>query len=466
MSPRLLNLISYSAATLLVWAVVPDSSLDRAFFYLTARSFANPPFFITDTETQNGGYTLRTLRGSSPDLLGKLPPSITINDDLDNVFQTSPPSPVDFAVILKNLKRLGQESVAIGMPLSWTDPEVVSLAALDQQLNSFKAAITSAPLTRKPQPSPLPSAFRRASIPLSDLGGNISVLPIVNCVSIPDVILGTKSSLAGFTILESETATEFPSLIARWDDRVVFSFQLLAALDHFDAHLSDLEIRTGKHIAIKKAGLYIPIDQFGRLAIKPPILSASDISSIGAEELIDAPADFLAANPFEPALIRNTLSSTDPASSRYSDTIVPTVSLLSDPSGTTLAQTFERVPWYAEILYLGALLSLIYGLGNYPNLRGRAPLVGLGTLIIILHFLIVPLTGTSPPTLPALATILVAIPLTGRKKRSPRASKTKALEGNVISNPEPTPPPTEKTPAKKASAKKAVKRPRKKRRRR
>jgi len=418
MPPRILKLLATALAALLVWTIIPGTSIDRTIFSLTARSFANPPFFITGFGNHANPYTLRTLRSSAPDVLTNLPTDIAITDDPDTVFQSSPPSPVDFAIILKNLRRLGAESVAIGMPLAWTDPDLISLIALDQQLDALPTAITSAPLSRNPVPTPLPPAFRRASIPTTDIHGEINALPIVNRIPIPDVILGNKSSLAGFTTLESEEPTEFPQLIARWDDRVVFSFQILATMAHFEKSPSSLEIHLGEYISLGENGPYIPIDRFGRLALSPPSVPVSDLSPIRAEKLIDAPDDFFNRNPSRPVLIRNLLSSANASSHQFGEAIVPSVAMLCDPSGTTDARTFRRFPWLAELLFLTSVISLVHGLGNYPVLRGRLPLAIVAGLIIALHFILVPTTASWPPTLPALAVVLVAIPLTDRRKNT------------------------------------------------
>lgn len=429
MKRRLQKLILCAAAALVVWAILPGSPIDRAFFSLTARSFAKPPFIVTGNGTHGSPYALRTLHTDPADLVSEPLTDITITDDPDRVFQTSPPSPVDYAVILKNLRRLGRDSVAIGIPMSWAETDVISLVALDQQLDAFRAAVTSAPLSRSPTPTPLPPAFRRASIPISQVKGATTGLPIVNRVSIPDVVLGNKTSLAGFTVLESEPESERPYLLARWDDRVVFSFHLLAALDHLKADPGSIEIRLGKYISLGIDGPYILIDEYGRLPFAPP--SPRDMSSIPAGSLIAAPDDFLTDRAPGPVLIRNSMSSADEPSLRFSESLVPTVSLLADPTGTSTAEIFPRVPWYAELLFLASLLSLIHGLGNFPKSSGKLPTTGLAVSVLVLHFMIVPGAATWIPTLPALAAVIVAIPLstTTRRRRTttPKGGPRKGL---------------------------------------
>jgi len=403
-----------TAAALIAWAFFPGSSMDRILFSVTARTFAEPPFFITGSGSREQPHTLHTLKRQTTSSTNPLP-SIAITDDPERVFQNSPPSPVDFAIILKNLRRLGRESVAIGMPLAWPEPDVISLTALDQQLDSLPISVTSAPLSRSPVPSPLPPAFRRASLDVSQIHGNIRDLPTVNRVSIPDVILGNTSSLAGFTVLESEPDDGFPHLLARWDDRVVLAFPLLAALADHNTTPSEIEIRLGKYISLGADGPFIPIDGYGRLAFKPA--SSAERNSIPAEVLIDAPDGLFTGDRLRPVLILNTMSATEESYLRFSKSLLCTISLLADPSVASTSKAFARIPWYIELLLITSLISLIHGLGNHTKTADRRSLAVLAGLLLILHFVVIPTTGTWLPTIPALAGVMAAIPLTPRRIR-------------------------------------------------
>lgn len=432
MSRRHLKLILCALAALLAWTVLPGTFIDRGLFSLTARAFAEPPFFITGKGSHESAYTLRTLKRQSVPP-GDPMPDITITDDPDRVFQTSPPSPVDFAIILKNLRRLGRDSIALGMPLAWPEPDMISLMALDQQLDALPSVVTAAPLSRGPIPSPLPPAFRRASVPVSEIHGNTRSLPLVNRVSIPDVILGNTTSLAGFTALESEPDGRLPHLLALWDDRVVLSFALLAALADHKISLARIEIYMGNYISLGNDGPFIPIDEFGRLAFAP---TASDTpASIPAEALIDAPDDFLAERRAGTVLIRSSMLAADEASLRFSESLATTASLLADPSGTSTSQAFTRIPRLVEFLLLASLISLLHGLGNFPKTSNRHTLAILAGCFVILHFILVPATGTWLPSLPALAVVLTAIPLTPR--HLPVSAKTQAAPPKQKNAPRP-----------------------------
>lgn len=417
MPRRILQLIICATAALLAWTVLPGTFIDRGFFSLTARTFAEPPFCITEKGGAASTHTLHTFKQQATTPSEPLP-DIVITDDPDRVFQASPPTPVDFAIILKNLRRLGRDSIAIGTPLAWSETDGISLMALDQQLDALRSLVMAAPLSRGPVASPLPPAFRRASIAVSDIHGNARHLPIVNRVSIPDAMLGNSNSLAGFTTLESEPDGEFPHLLARWDDRVVFSFPLLAALADQKVLAAQLEIRLGNYISLGKEGPYIPIDEFGRLIFRPP--PSTNSSSIPAESLIDAPDDVLTGLRAGTLLIRNGMSAADEASARFSDSLVRTVSLLAHPSGNSVSRVYNRIPWRSELLLIASLLCLLHGLGYFSNIGGRLALTIFAGVIVIIHLKVVPVTGTWPPTFPALAAVLAAIPLIARRKAVPK----------------------------------------------
>jgi hypothetical protein len=439
MPHRLLKSILCAAAALLTWAFLPGTFLDRGLLQLTAHTFAKPPFFITGKGDHASPLILHTLEKQVT--LHTVPlPDIAITDDPDRVFQTSPPSPVDFAIILKNLRRLGRDSVAIGMPMAWSEPDVISLMALDQQLDALPSLVTSAPLSRGPLSSPLPPAFRRASIDISKIHGNARDLPLVNRVSIPDVLLGNSSSLAGFTILESEPDDGHPHLLARWDDRVILSFSLLAALADHKVSPSEIEIHLGKHISLGTKGSYIPIDEFGRLTIKPP--SSGGSATIPAETLIDAPDNLLSDRRKGTVLIRNGMLAADEASLNFSQTLVPTVSLLAASSATSTSRAFHRIPWLEELLLIASVISLLHGLGYYEKTNAPRALVILAGFFVILHFVIVPRTGAWFPTLPALAAIVTSIPLTARRRivtsntETPISEPTPEIKPTPVHQPE------------------------------
>ncbi len=404
MLSRVFFFIPCAVVAYLAWYVIPGSSADRAAFSLTARAFEHEPFFITGNGTPARPYAVHPRNGEPTSNQEKQPTIISLGDDANGFFQSSPPSPVDFAVILKNFKRLGETGPVIALPLAWQETDAISLAALDLQLDALPSVITTAPLTRSANSSPLPQAFRRASIPASNIHGDPSKLPLVNHIPIPNIILGKQSSLAGFSFLESESSDAPPHLLALWDDSVVLSLPLLTAMRHFEIPVSALEVRLGEYIAIGDDGPYLPIDEHGRLTFTPqPLLE--NAPPISAHTLIDSPDDLLAASKFAPAILRNDFSSADPRSRQFSESLAATVSALTQFSNTSSSRKFPRLAPTVELCILGLFTLGLAAASAYPI--SRKPLIfGLSIFgLMALHFILVPLSGTWLPTLPALATV-------------------------------------------------------------
>ncbi len=322
------------AALLLL--IFPQKTLFR-FSSLGFFPFAGKDTFISGEGTRNIPFVLHSQPANSKTAFEKRPTVISISDDPEGFFQDSPPSPIDHAVILKNIERVGIRSAAIALPLSWEDPDPIALVALEQSLGSIRRVITSAALTRVAAPLPIPSSFRRASLPIAKVMGDVSQIPSVNHPTLPDMILGSKSSLSGFTILENQpfSPDSPPQLIARWGERIVFSLPLLFAIDHLQVDLPSIKIVSASHIALTNDGPYIPIDRYGRLAFKVSKVPAPKILS--AATLIDAAPDLFIEKTLNPILIRDDLSGSEPSSE----------GLLQDPRGYdhNFNQHRRKQPW-------------------------------------------------------------------------------------------------------------------------
>jgi hypothetical protein len=249
------------------WRHLPIGT-DRPLMEVVARSSANPPFIIGGRGSLAEPWSLRVLSPHRKADPKDVPAIVSLGDDPQGIFQTSPPSPVDIAVVLKNTRRLGATKAAISTVLAWDEPDVIALSALDRELAAFSSLVTAAPLSRAATTTALPPSFRRASIPLDQIRGDVSALPSVNRMSLPGVILGGDSALSGFSVLDQDTAASAP-LIARWDDRAVFAFPLIATLIGKGIAVESLEIELGNYIKLGPTGPVIPIDTFGQMAVSP-----------------------------------------------------------------------------------------------------------------------------------------------------------------------------------------------------
>lgn len=424
MSSNLFGPLIAALSSFAVWWLIPGSAIDRAWFSLStlplsatsALSGSDPGLAIGGSGTHEAPYQLKTYSQQKTEIADQTPTEILITDDPDQIFQSSPPSPIDFAVILKNLQRMDRQSIAIAMPLFWNDPDTIATVALERQLEAFPSIITSSPLSRSPKDSLIPPAFQRASIPLSAIRGNSSLLPAVNHIPVPDIILGRHKALAGFSILESEPLQEAPRLMARWGDRVVFSFQLLAALEHLKISPDELDIVLGESIKLGTRNHRIPIDEFGRLRLKHPLDQRFETTSLTAESLINAPDDALSGIHFNPIVIRDQQPTIDERSARFSNQLARHIAIIASPGGPSTTQVFTRLQKGVELLLLSALLFAITAmLEALSKNKSRLTLGALAAFILILHFSLISTTGTVLPTLPAITAILISLSLTFRK---------------------------------------------------
>lgn len=408
LSARTYSLILSSVVGCVACLLLPSSPIEKTGFMLTGGILTKSDSLIYGEGTVEKPYSLGAIR-DQVSLKAPTPTQILLTDDPNQIFQSTPPSPLDLALILHNLKRLNQTSIAIGTPLHWTDPDAMSLQALDRQLDPIPHLITSSPLSRTTTPSPIPPAFRKASIPISKIHGNASLLPVVNRVSLPDAVLGNQNSIAGFSILDSEPTSKTPHLFARWNDRVVFSFTLLSALHHLKISHDSIEIHMGRHIDLKKDNLYIPIDAFGRIIHVPKIKSDNSFSLYPAENLIDAPDTEFSKVSFQPILIRNAQSNQELPSLDYSNSVSDIISILSNPADSFAITTLSRPSRTSELLFIAAIITWIFSLQSH--LPGRSSLIylfGTAIAILILHLIVVHFTATWIPTLPALASLTAA----------------------------------------------------------
>lgn len=346
----------FAAATFYAWKYVPATPADRLAFNTVIRSTTNPPFLIAGEGTQPSPWSLRTVSSTR-----KLQPSrafpvaISLDDDRERVFQSSPPSALDVAVILQNLKRLGAEKPVITSLLAWEKPEAVGLRALDFALESFTSVVTAAPLSRTATSSPLPASFRRASVPLSSLRGDRSTLATVNQLAVGNTVLGTDNATSGFSFLEgeAESSNASPVLLARWEDRVVLHVALLAVMQSRSLPIEGVEIQVGEFISLSPAGPVIPIDHFGRLAATP--IPAQDGKKFSASSLIDR-AELLPVAAQQVLILRDDQATSDPSTRAFSQHICSLIDTVSSENGLTPQQVFVRMPPGVELWVLAAVM--------------------------------------------------------------------------------------------------------------
>ncbi|HEY8961390.1 MAG TPA: hypothetical protein VIM57_04230, partial [Luteolibacter sp.] len=308
------------------------------------------------------------------------PVVVAIGDDPEGVFQSSPPSPVDFAVMLKNLRRLGTKRVALGTVMAWGESDPIARSALERQLSEFEAAVTSTPLTRGVTPEPMPGAFLRASLPVKRVKGETALLPVVNRLPVPGTILGEGNVIAGFSELESENVTGLP-LLARWSDRVVFAFPVMAALAERGLPVDEVTVRLGESLQLGPDGPIVPIDSFGRLAVSPA--KSPPVSPVAAESLIDALE--LPASPL--VMLRDDRGAADAATKRFSANLVPSLAAIDAEAGLSPRRRFVRMQWQGEAMFLAGIVLLQVMFAGGGSFRRHLTLLLLTGLVVATQYI-------------------------------------------------------------------------------
>jgi hypothetical protein len=201
---------------------------------------------------------------------------LSVDDDPDAWFSSSPPSPVDCALMFSRLREAGHSTVGCGYLMAWDDPEALALLALRKQLDELDSAVLGLPLARGAVAEPLPASFLRLSVDAKQIDGDVSSLPQMNRVAVPNAELGGERTLAGFTILENEknASDTHPHVIARWGERIIFSLPLATEIAALKIDPEEIRILSGSEIRLGIGGPVIPVDEFGRTPIAPdaPIL--------------------------------------------------------------------------------------------------------------------------------------------------------------------------------------------------
>jgi hypothetical protein len=389
------------------WKFLPGSGLDRAVFARVAGGFVNPQPFVEGRGSHAAPWKMWESAAETQANPWQDPVVVSLRDDAEGFFQASPHAPIDLAVILKNLRRLGVKHVSSAAVLAWDVPDPIGLAALETALAGFESLVMAVPLSRGPVAMAMPPAIRRASIPLAAVLGDPAALPVVNRIPVPGVILAAQNSVAGFSAIESEPVSGFPALIARWEDRVVFSFPLLAVLQRMDLPPAGLEIRMGEYLKLGPDGPLIPIDSYGRLALPRPAISPA--AAISAESLIDGGDGIFPPQAPEPVILRDDRTSAEPASQAFSQQLLATLAALASEKGIASSHVYPRLAVEWELGILAAVvcgLTWICGRVHFPR---RAAILSLLVAVCVGQWIWLEIASAWLPGLPVLAAILATV---------------------------------------------------------
>ncbi len=383
-------LLAAVGVALAVQTVLVRTEGERAVFSVVARGFARPPLFVDGDGSDEKPFGLR-VRAALPKIdRAKAPVVVSIGDDPDGVFQDSPPSPTDIAIVLRNLHRLGAENAAIAAVLAWQEPDLTAFKALEIALGKFNMVVHAAPLARHTLRQEMPEAFARAALPPQALTGDVSRLPIVNRVAVADVVFAPDKGLAGFSTLDNAELKGRVPMLARWEEdpdrRVVVAFPLLAVLARYELPVGGIKVRLGEAIELGPNGPLVPIDDDGCLALPPKRVGSR--ADVAAEAMIQGEKGIF---PDDPGLIvlRDDQSWASAATRRFSGDLSSIMASIASDGGLVPAAIYHRVSVGATLVMAGFLLagmSLACGLGRFGNNVAFGLLLGYVVVIQLLAF--------------------------------------------------------------------------------
>jgi len=356
------------------------------------------------------------------------PRFLAFTEDPDGIFESSPPSPADLAVVLDELFQLGHRKLAVATPLAWEKPDPIAASALDFQLSRFAPAIVGMPLVRGITPGAIPDAFERLSVPVGKIRGEVRSLPIVNQLAIPDPQFGAETTWAAFTRLENEKEPEFGEtptpvrvpLLARWGERVVVALPLAVMMARFDVSAGDLVVKPGRDIRLGESGPVIPIDEFGRTLVTPGAAKRVVVVPAGETVLPPGETPTEALNPDEiPLVLRDDLETAPPAEKKYSRHLADVLVALDHAPRSDFLDPVPRPHTAVEILIMAVFAALVAWICCLPA-KFRHPLF----FILLagafgLSWLMLAMRHTTPPPLAVLAAPLagwIACLVPGRPK--------------------------------------------------
>ncbi len=222
---------------------------------------------------------------------------LRFDKDTASTFQSNPPSPVDYAVVLYELNQYLCRRVAISDPLFWedqSDPDSsmrqLGFATLLQEMSPFDRILLGSGVDRSIQPQPLGTAMQAAAIPLNHIHGEISALPAANQLpfdfpkQLPEQVKLTPTHIDGqpdFIENPSNSSIRVP-LFVRWGDQVLPTFCMGLVMDLLGTNISEITVELGSHVKFA-TGNQIIIDEFGFAEVllqsdnAPLGMSASDL---------------------------------------------------------------------------------------------------------------------------------------------------------------------------------------------
>lgn len=300
-----------------------------------------------------------------------------IDDDPGGVFEQGSYTPLDLAVTISNLKRLGIKHLFLGTHLHWPNADQKDNDTINTAISELESCIISVPLKRSLSDSPIPDYLAKSSISQNNITGNTNLIPEVNQTSLAPTFDIPYNTLVGFSQLESEESSHKIPLLARWNDRIILSSLLLERLKHLDLNPSDLKITLGSKIDLIGASNYIPIDEKG-------YFSPDSQASSPTPDIISADITELSPSDVKSHLALVTASKEDAYSILAIKEPIKQLTQLVATTHTANQRTIQRIPLWLEITLLVLLAALLARISKLSEVKfSLAALILLADVIVI-----------------------------------------------------------------------------------
>ena len=222
---------------------------------------------------------------------------LTLDDSEESVIQDWPPSPLDYAVILNNLKQYDTELIAIEPSLEFLGQEEGLIETLRTACLAFnqESLLLSAICQMDRSIDPTIEKGENFFDIIDSVNGDTTKIPEFTRInSLPNQRFAAMGLPIAFTRIDladnnnDEGIYKFP-LIARIGDKIVPSFVLKAIMLDFNVKADQVIINIGDNIKLGNRKT-IPIDNRGRVQIYPALQEDLSIEKIN---LLTVPPDEL-----------------------------------------------------------------------------------------------------------------------------------------------------------------------------
>ena len=222
---------------------------------------------------------------------------LTLDDSEESVIQDWPPSPLDYAVILNNLKQYDTELIAIEPSLEFLGQEEGLIETLRTACLAFnqESLLLSAICQMDRSIDPTIEKGENFFDIIDSVNGDTTKIPEFTRInSLPNQRFAAMGLPIAFTRIDladnnnDEGIYKFP-LIARIGDKIVPSFVLKAIMLDFNVKADQVIINIGDNIKLGNRKT-IPIDNRGHVQIYPALQEDLSIEKIN---LLTVPPDEL-----------------------------------------------------------------------------------------------------------------------------------------------------------------------------